>query len=172
MISKATLNDAATLVQLVNSAYRGENSKKGWTTEADLLDGQRTDEAAIIDLIKKPDAALLKYEAPGGALQACVYLEKQQEKLYLGMLTVAPHLQKSGLGKKLLQAAEAYSREQHCKTIIMTVISVRKELIQWYERQGYHLTGETKPFPHDDPRFGIPKQPLEFVVLKKYLYAL
>jgi ribosomal protein S18 acetylase RimI-like enzyme len=172
MISKATLNDAAVLVQLVNSAYRGEKSKQGWTTEADLLDGQRTDEAAIIDQLKKPGAVLLKYEAPGGALQACVYLEKQRDNLYLGMLTVAPHLQNSGLGKQLLQAAEAYGREQHCSTIVMTVISERHELIRWYERQGYHLTGESKPFPHGDPRFGIPKQSLMFVVLQKNLYDL
>jgi ribosomal protein S18 acetylase RimI-like enzyme len=170
MISKATLNDAAALVQLVNSAYRGEASKHGWTTEADLLDGQRTDQTAMIDLLKKPETALLKYEAPSGILQACVYLEKQHEKLYLGMLTVLPQLQNSGLGKKLLQAAEAYGREQHCTTIVMTVISVRHELIRWYERQGHQLTGEIKPFPHGDIRFGISRQPLEFVVLQKNLF--
>ena len=169
MISKATQNDVAALVQLVNSAYRGESSKNGWTTEADLLDGQRTDDAAILDVWKKPNTALLKYEAPDGALLACVYLEKQWETLYLGMLTVAPHLQNSGLGKKLLLAAEAYGREQHCKMIEMTVISVRHELIRWYERRGYHATGKTKPFPHGDVRFGIPKQPLEFAVLQKNL---
>lgn len=169
MISKAIAADAAALVGLINGAYRGEGSKRGWTTEADLLDGQRTDEAAVTDLIAKPGAVLLKAEGTDGTLQGCVYLEKQQDTLYLGMLTVAPHLQNGGIGKQLLQAAEAYAHDQQCATIVMTVISVRHQLIRWYERHGYRPTGVTKPFPHGDPRFGIPRQPLEFVVLEKRL---
>src|SRR6476620_8475815 len=169
MISKATIKDVAALTSLINSAYRGEGSKKGWTTEADLLDGQRTDEAAVAELIATPGAALLKYENADGLLQGCVYLEKQKEQLYLGMLTVTPHLQNSGIGKQLLYAAEAYARQQNCTAVVMSVISVRHELIHWYERHGYQKTGATKPFPHDDPRFGIPKQQLEFLILEKSL---
>lgn len=169
MIAKASPNDVQALTQLINSAYRGESSKRGWTTEADFLDGQRTDEAAVLDLIQKPGAALLKFEATVGTLQGCVYLEKQDSNLYLGMLTVAPHLQNSGIGKQLLQAAEAYAREQNCTMVVMSVISVRQKLIAWYERHGYSKTGATKPFPHGDVRFGIPKQPLEFVILEKQL---
>lgn len=169
MISKATVTDAPALTTLINCAYRGESSKQGWTTEADLLDGQRTDVAAVTDLLAKPDATLLKYENSHGVLQGCVYLEKRSNEMYLGMLTVAPHLQNSGIGKKLLQGAEAYACEQGCTTVVMSVISVRDELIAWYERHGYHKTGATKPFPHTDPRFGIPKQPLEFLILEKAL---
>lgn len=169
MILNATPADAAALTHLINSAYRGDASKKGWTTEADLLDGQRTDEAAVTDLITKPNAVILKYETAENGLQGCAYVEKEKAQLYLGMLTVAPHLQNSGIGKQLLQAAEAYAQEQRCTAVVMTVISVRHELIQWYERKGYKSTGETKPFPHADPRFGIPRQPLEFIVLEKRL---
>lgn len=169
MISKANPADAVSLTRLINNAYRGETSKQGWTTEADLLEGIRTAEAAIIDLIENPHSALLKCEAADGSLQGCVYLEIQKEQLYLGMLTVAPQLQNGGIGKQLLQAAEAYAREHHCIAIVMSVISVRYELIQWYERHDYQKTGATKPFPHTDPRFGIPQQPLEFLILEKPL---
>jgi ribosomal protein S18 acetylase RimI-like enzyme len=168
MISKATITDAAALTRLVNSGYRGEVSKQGWTTEADLLGGIRTDEAAINDMIRKPGSVILKYES-GGELRGCVNLEKQNEKLYLGMLTVAPHLQNNGLGKLLLRAAEAYARDQQCTAIVMSVISVRHELIRWYERHGYRQTGASKSFPMDDQRFGIPKQHLEFLILEKQL---
>lgn len=169
MIAKATPADTAALTRLINSAYRGEASKKGWTTEADLLGGQRTDEPAVAELLATPNAVILKYQPAAGALHGCVYLKTENNQLYLGMLTVAPHLQNSGIGKQLLQAAEAYAQEQHCTAIVMTVISARHELIRWYERKGYTITGETKPFPHSDPRFGIPKQPLEFIVLEKRL---
>jgi ribosomal protein S18 acetylase RimI-like enzyme len=85
------------------------------------------------------------------------------------MLTVSPALQNSGIGKQLLQAAEAYARTQQCTSVVMSVISVRHELIQWYERHGYKKTGATKPFPADDRRFGIPKQFLEFSIMEKPL---
>jgi ribosomal protein S18 acetylase RimI-like enzyme len=168
MISRATLLDIPELVELVNSAYRGEASRKGWTTEADLLDGElRTDDHSMKALIGKPGAIILKFQN-GQAVTGCVYLEKQQQNLYLGMLSVSPAAQAQGIGKKLLGAAEHYGKEQHCQKIVMNVISLRHELIDWYERHGYKKNGQTKPFPKDN-RFGIAKQPLEFVVLEKQL---
>jgi ribosomal protein S18 acetylase RimI-like enzyme len=167
-ITPATKEDVPQLVKLVNSAYRGESSKQGWTTEADLLDGIRVDENSLTDLVEEPDTTLLKYTNAHGNLTGCVYLHKQGTDMYLGMLTVSPREQANGIGKKLLRAAENFALEQGCTAIEMTVISVRHELINWYERQGYQPTGETKPFP-DDPRFGIPKQPLSFIVMKKTL---
>ncbi|MFZ6001241.1 MAG: GNAT family N-acetyltransferase [Bacteroidota bacterium] len=167
-IRPATKDDAETLDQLVNSAYRGDSSRQGWTTEADLLDGTRTDAVAIRDLIGKPGTTLLKY-VDAGQLLGCVELRAENRKLYLGMLTVRPHLQGKGIGKELLKAAEAEARKQNCHTIFMTVISVRKELIDWYVRHGYRPTGETKPFAFTDPRFGQPKMKLEFIVLEKKL---
>jgi ribosomal protein S18 acetylase RimI-like enzyme len=168
MITKATIADAHELDQLVNSAYRGDSSRQGWTTEADLLEGTRTDAAAIKELIETPGTTLLKY-LEDGAIIACVELKNQGGKLYLGMLTVKPSIQGRGIGKKLLKAAEEEAITQQCTSIFMTVISVRRELIDWYVRHGYQLTGERKPFAFNDPRFGQPKTKLEFVVLEKKL---
>ena len=170
MITKAVVADAAELNVLVNSAYRGESSRQGWTTEADLLDGTRIDAAAIEELIQTPAITILKY-MEGKEILACVELKKENEKLYLGMLTVKPNLQGKGIGKILLKAAEEEARNQKCNSIFMTVISVRQELIDWYVRHGFNATGEKKPFAFNDPRFGQPKRPLEFIVLEKQLSA-
>jgi GNAT superfamily N-acetyltransferase len=167
-ILPATPGDVPQIVKLVNSAYRGESSKKGWTTEADLLDGVRTDEDSLLEMMKKPGAAFLKYVDENSRINGSVYLQKQQDKLYLGMLTVAPDIQAKGIGKQLLKASEDYALSVNCSSVMMTVISVRKELISWYERHGYKDTGKTEPFP-TDVKFGIPKQQLEFIVMEKTL---
>lgn len=168
MISKADQKDIDALATLVNSAYRGEHAKKGWTTEADLIDGTRTDAAALSDVLKKPGTVILKYQREG-AIVGCVELRINDGKLYLGMLTVEPGLQGGGIGKEMLRAAEDYARDQKCRSVYMTVITIRKELIDWYKRHGYVDTGERKPFAFNDPRFGLPKQKLEFLVLEKQL---
>ncbi len=168
MITKAVVEDAPELNTLVNSAYRGDSSRQGWTTEADLLDGTRIDANGIAELIQTQGTTLLKY-VEAGEILGCVELKKNEGKLYLGMLTVRPNLQGKGIGKELLKAAEAEGKKQSCASIFMTVISVRKELIDWYVRHGYQLTGEHKPFAFTDPRFGQPKMKLEFVVLEKKL---
>lgn len=166
-IKPAVEADIPALNVLINSAYRGESSKKGWTAEADLLGGIRTDENALLAMLQNPDATILVYKETGQLL-GCVYLELKDNDLYLGMLTVSPDAQANGIGKQLMAAAEQMAINKHCRAITMTVISVRHELIAWYERRGYRQTGETKPFPND-PAFGLPKQPLEFVVLEKVL---
>ena len=168
-ITFVTEQDIPSLNNLVNSAYRGESSKKGWTTEADLLDGIRTDPDSLKKLINQPDSVILKYVEDSGLIKGCVYLQQKNSQLYLGMLTVSPDLQGKGIGKKLLEAAEFHASKLGCTSIIMTVISVRQELIAWYQRHGYNLTGATEPFP-TDPKFGSPKQPLVFLVLEKLLH--
>ena len=167
-ISKAAQQDIPGLVTLINSAYRGEPSKKGWTTEADLLDGIRTDENSLTRIMAKENAALLKFCNEANVLTGCVFLEKKNNKMYLGMLTVAPTEQAKGIGKKLLVASEDHARNHNCSAMQMKVISVRDELISWYERHGYYKTGKTAPFIADSP-FQFPKQPLEFIVLEKKL---
>ncbi len=166
MIDPASEKDIPVLNILINSAYRGEGSKQGWTTEADLLGGIRTDEASLKELMQQPNAVILKYEEENKIL-GCVYLKQEDNKIYLGMLTVAPQLQNKGIGKILLAAAEEEARKRNCIAIFMSVISIRTELINWYKKRGYYDTGKTKPFPENDPRFGIPKQPLEFIILEK-----
>ena len=165
-IRPAGTADGAALVSLVNSAYRGEGSKKGWTTEADLLDGTRTDETNIIELMNDANAIILKCANEEDKIIGSVYLQEQNGKLYLGMLSVSPDLQGTGIGKRLMAAADEYARRNNCKSIFITVISVRHELIEWYERHGYRKTGERKAFPIGE-KFGIQKQPLELIVLEK-----
>jgi ribosomal protein S18 acetylase RimI-like enzyme len=167
-ITALQIADTEELIKLVNSAYRGDSSKKGWTTEADLLDGIRTDESAIRSQLERPGASMLVAKNSTNQLLGCVYLQAQGFHLYLGMLTVAPDLQGGGLGKQLLAAGEAYGRSIGCSSVVMTVIDVRHELIDWYKRRGYNPTGEIKPFP-SDPSFGIPKQPLQFMIMEKRL---
>jgi len=167
MISKAIMSDVSELNILVNSAYRGESSKQGWTTEADLLDGIRIDESRLTTMIVSTDSEILKYTDDQNRILGCVHLEKHDEKLYLGMLTVSPELQGKGIGKELLIAAEQEARVANCKAIYMTVIDGRTELIDWYLRHGFSATGERKPFPSGDPRFGLPKKDLEFIVMEK-----
>ena len=166
-ISPATDQDISELNWLVNRAYRGESSRKGWTTEADLLSGLRTDEEALRTMLQNPNVMILTYKE-SGQLLGCVYLEKKGDDLYLGMLTVSPDAQANGIGKQLLSASEQIAVNQHCRAVTMTVISQRHELIAWYNRRGYQPTGETQPFP-DDPRFGLPTQPLEFIVMEKLI---
>ncbi len=166
MISKASMHDCHDLEMLVNSAYRGESSKKGWTTEADLLGGVRTTAASLQKLLEDPSAVIMKYTDDNLQIQGCIYLQIKKDKLYLGMLTVSPTLQDKGIGKQLLYFAETYAQENKCIAIMMTVIYSRTELIAWYSRHGYQPTGETEPFP-TDPAFGLPKQPLYFIVMEK-----
>ena len=168
MIKPALESDIAALNMLVNSAYRGESSKAGWTTEADLLGGIRTDEAGLKALMQAPGAFILKY-FENDSILGCVYLKEEDHKLYLGMLTVAPTFQNKGIGKMLLAATEEEAHKRNCTAIFMSVISIRTELIHWYKKHGYYDTGITKPFPVNDPSFGIPKQPLEFIILEKKL---
>ena len=166
-IIPATPADIPALVKLVNSAYRGEGSKAGWTTEADLLDGIRTDEEDLAGLLGKEENTILKATENDGII-GCVYLQKKDTAMYLGMLTVNPQLQAKGIGRQLMTAAEGYARRQQCTSMEMTVITVRHELIAWYNKHGYHATGATKPFP-TGVKIGVPKQPIEFMVMSKRL---
>lgn len=172
---EAGAGDVPALVALVNSAYRGEPSRAGWTTEADLLDGQRTDVATLAEEMMSGPVELVVAERAlcDGELQAvgCFRLEPRgQGDGYLGMITVRPDLQGSGLGKALIAEAERLGRERGWASLEMTVIAQRDELLEFYRRRGYEPTGEREPFPVEDERFGVPKvDGLEFVVLRKQL---
>jgi len=166
MITKATLEDVSALNKLINSAYRGETSKKGWTTEANLLEGKRTTDAELTEIIQDKKNTILKF-TENNQIIGCVLLIEKEDQLYLGMLTVLPELQNSGIGKKLLQQAEIHASALGLSKIVMTVISVREELISWYKRNGYVDTGAREPFPVGDVHVPISNQPLEFIVLEK-----
>jgi ribosomal protein S18 acetylase RimI-like enzyme len=168
LFSAAGPADVQALANLVNSAHRGETSRKGWTTDADFLEGIRSDVNQISQMINEKDATIIKCNASNGTLLGCVYLQMQGVQLYLGMLSVSPDIQARGIGKQLMNYSEQYALCKGCSRIVMTVITLRHELIAWYERRGYVKTPEVKPFP-DDPNLGIPKQKLEFVVMEKIL---
>lgn len=164
----AAAADVPVIVALVESAYRGDSGRRGWTTESELLDGRRTDEAAVAALVDRPHSCILLAEREGRLL-ASAHVERQGESGYFGMFAVDPALQGGGLGKAMLAEAERLAREQwHCRAMRMTVIEQRPELIAWYQRRGYRRTGEYQPFPYGDERFGIPRRAdLRFEVLAK-----
>jgi len=162
----------AALVTLIESAYRGDSSRAGWTTEADLLDGQRTDAEEMTAAAADPDGVLLVAEDPAGRLLGCCRLQRRGELGYFGTFAVAPAGQGAGVGGRLLGAAEDHATAWGVRAVEMTVLRQRADLIAWYERRGYRRTGATRPFPYGDQRFGVPRVPdLEFVVLEKPLRA-
>ncbi|MEU9119035.1 GNAT family N-acetyltransferase [Streptomyces sp. NPDC048506] len=162
--------DIPGLVELIESAYRGDASRAGWTTEADLLEGQRTDPDGVAAVVRNQDGRLLVAERDG-ELIACCQIEHRGDHAYFGMFAVRPALQGGGLGKVIIAEAERTAQEiWGAREMRMTVIKQREELIAWYERRGYRRTGELSPFPYGDERFGIPQRAdLEFELLVKPL---
>lgn len=166
----ATEADVPDLVALIEAAYRGESSRAGWTTEADLLGGRRTDPESVAAVVGDAAGRMLLAQVDG-VLVACCQLENRDDHAYFGMFAVDPARQGGGLGKDVLAEAERLAREEwDAKEMHMTVISARAELIAWYVRRGYARTGVTSPFPYGDERFGLPKRDdLEFELLVKKL---
>ncbi len=169
--------DLAEVSDLVNAAYRGEGGQAGWTSEVGMVDGQRTTAAALQEDLAVSDAVSILVLRDAKEILACVRLERTagirgQHICHIGMLAVRPGAQDRGLGRIMLQRAEAECLAMGALVARMTVVSVRRSLIAWYERHGYRRTGETEPFPYEDARFGAPLRPdLEFVVLEKPLAA-
>lgn len=168
----ASVDDVPALLALVTSAYRGDASRVGWTTEADLLDGNRIDPEVLREDIERPRSRVVLAERDMKLL-ACAHIADVEGAGYFGMFSVEPAIQGGGVGRLLLAEAERQVREDWgLNTMRMTVIDVREELIAWYERRGYARTGIKKPFPYGDVRFGIPKRAdLRFEVLEKRLVA-
>jgi GNAT superfamily N-acetyltransferase len=162
----AVYSDISALNILINQSYRGESAKKGWTSEADLIQGLRTDPTALTELLDDPHGAILMMYQ-NNELRGCVHLLKSGEILKLGMLTVSPLHQGKGLGDLILKHSEDYAHQVGATLIEMCVISKRLEVISYYERRGYRFTGETRPFPSHDPRNGTPLYPLVFNVMTK-----
>lgn len=172
-LAVASPADVADVVALVESAFRGEASRAGWTTEADLLDGRRTGPDEIEAILADPDQRILLLRDSRGRLQASIVVGRHGDDAWFGMLSVVPGMQGAGIGRRVLEAAEDWVvATWGARRMSMKVIAQRHELIAWYERRGYRLTGETAPFFYGDERFGLPRRPdLSFVVLDKELGA-
>lgn len=166
----ANAADVPALVDLVTSAYRGDRSRAGWTTEADFLDGNRIDPEVLLADIARPQSRVLVMDNDEGLL-ACAHVAIEDGAGYFGMFSVQPAMQGAGIGKTMLAEAERIVRDEWCvSTMRMTVIDIRDSLIAFYERRGYRRTGVFKPFPYGDTRFGIPlRDDLRFEVLEKTL---
>lgn len=158
------------LLDLVHSAYRGDRSRVGWTTEADLLDGQRTDADTLAADLANPNLTVLYALDEGGPLACAAVTDRGDGLGYFGMFAVRPAAQGARVGSALLAAAEDHARGFGAVRMELTVLVQRTELIAWYARRGYSPTGETQPFPYGDERFGLPRRPdLGFVVLAAQL---
>jgi len=164
-LAKITQEDIPALINLVNSAYRGEASRAGWTTEADLLDGTRIDDESLTADFLDPQVVILKL-TEGTILKGAVQLKREGATIHMGMLSVLPTEQSRGFGKKLVLAAEDYALAQGLVAIKIAVLSTRVELIAWYERLGFILVPGRFPFDFES-KFGIPRFPLEFIVMEK-----
>jgi ribosomal protein S18 acetylase RimI-like enzyme len=172
-LAPAELSDLHAIAALMNAAFRGAASDRNWSVESGYIVGERTNEGLLRDEVDDGARFLLAKDEGTRSLLGCVSLRVLSPGAwYLGSLTVDPMLQNSGFGRKLLHAAEEYAVQHGARTIEMTVVHVRDSLISWYERRGYSLTGERRPFPYGDDRFGTPtREDLEFVVLEKRLAA-
>lgn len=191
LFSPARLNDAACISKLVNMAYRGEFSKEGWTTEADLLGGQRVDTDMIETIIREENGSIMIVQFVEGctdqtlfcaqlekvtkynksSIIACVNIENTEAGMYFGMLSIHPELQRFGFGRFLINAVEKIAKEKGYSKVKMSVIEQRLELIAYYQRRGYHLTGAHFPLvAYEDSRYGIPKRPdLRLLLMEKIL---
>lgn len=152
----ALARDLPALHALIERAYRGDTARQGWTHEADLLNDARTDRATLEAIVDDPQQVLLM-ALEDDVLLGCVNVAKRCDGLaYFGLLCIEPLRQATGLGKELLAAAETYARDVFgCEKAEMTVIEQRCELIRYYERRGYCITGERRdfPIPLDPPYF-------------------
>ena len=161
--------EVARVVRLVESAYRGEASRRGWTTEADLVGGRRTDEVAVGGLVDEPaTTVLVAFDGPA-LVGCCALTDRPGRPARLSMLAVAPDRQGGGVGRALLEAAVRRAGEVlGARAVDLAVLAPRPELRAWYARRGFVETGRTEPFPYGDERFGLPvRDDLVFVVLER-----
>lgn len=165
-VRTATAADVPALLELIHAAYRGEPSRAGWTSEADLLDGSRTNAEILVADLADAMTTYLVLEDAAGLLACCAVTDRGGGTAYFGTFAVRPSAQGSGVGGTLLAAAGDHARAAGAARMEMTVLVQRPELIAWYLRRGYAETGQTRPFPYGDARYGTPRRPdLIFSVL-------
>ena len=181
-LRQAKSDDVDALKQLLDRCYRQD---EGWTNEADLVGGIRITDSELTSVIADPKHYVFLYPQTEtgnregqetGELLGCIAVDMQENtdksRAYIGMFAVHPELQGHGVGHEILQAAETFatrhlqSRDQpSCLT--MSILSHRPELLAYYERRGYKLTGVTMPFPEDGNNGEPKRQDLQLLELEK-----
>lgn len=158
--------DIAQLVKLINAAYRQKNENT-WTTEAEIVMGERISYAQLEQLFKNHNFHLLVAEQ-NNQVVACIGLTFDESSVEIGTFAISPNWQNQGLGKLVLDNAEKYAKDIQfdLKTYVMWVLSVRTELIAFYERRGYIQTGVVEDYPLDAD-VGIPQVDLHLVEMMK-----
>ncbi len=138
--------DAKEITTLVNRAYRPLPQDAGWTHEAGLVAGTRTTAGQVLSLFRERSVVLLL--CVGQRIVACVHVQGDPPGACIGMLATDPQLQARGLGKQMLLHAEQYARKHFGASVFrMSILSSRPELLAFYERRGYALTGEVEGYP-------------------------
>lgn len=179
VVQPASLEDADEIALLVNQAYRGESSRQGWTTEADILEGLRTNAQEVRAIMQAPNSVILAARQSQGqalpnpqAIAGSVHIERDENEVSIGMFVIQPAMQGQGLGKQLLSAAEEYAlRHWKIKKACMWVITQRTELIAFYERRGYVKTGIERAFPVNPAMWQPKATGLKLARLEKELHA-
>jgi GNAT superfamily N-acetyltransferase len=144
----ATPADAQDIAGLVNRAYRPPSHCAGWTHESHLIRGERTTTSQVRELLQAPCAVLLLCHE--STVVACVLVKRLPVAgcASIGMLATEPTLQNQGLGKQMLTDAEAYaSLNFQADSFQISLLSKRPELLAFYQRRGYQLTGEVSDYP-------------------------
>jgi GNAT superfamily N-acetyltransferase len=154
LIRIAGPDDLEAIRDLIEAAYRGSESLTGWTSEGDIIDGERLSREQLADVLADPATLMLVSETTDGVITGCASISRKVHGAEFGKFAVRPALQNAGAGKRILAACEnAFAREWGGGLMTMTVIRGRSELIAFYERRGYRATGESLPLAkvHDTP---------------------
>jgi len=171
IIRPAQAQDADVISALVNRAYRGDSSRAGWTTEADLLDGKRTTTDDVLALLNRQDVVMLTgWVDETLMVTLCAEWHAEEQVAHLGMIAVEPTAQNRGYGKQMILAAEQLAVAcWRARASQMAVVSVRQTLIAFYQRLGYQATGELKPFPHLPEMWQAKVENMQLMTLQKAL---
>jgi len=164
----ATLADVPRVAALIEIAYRGEVAATGWTNEAAILKGLRSSPREVERLVRAADSRFV-LALGGDVLAGSALIKRHGDGAYFGMFAIDPSRQQQGLGKVIMAQCETAARELWAARYLrLSVISLRHELIGWYERRGFVRTGEHEPFPFNEAP-GALRTDFDLVVLQKPL---
>ncbi|MCH7335175.1 GNAT family N-acetyltransferase [Acinetobacter sp. NIPH 2699] len=166
-IRKAKIDDLEQLVKLINAAYRTQ-SGRSWTTERDFIVGHRITSDQLLGALQQSNFELFVGEAEQDQLLACIGLTYQKDCVEIGTFAIDPSVQNLGYGRKVLDSIEEYITNNYpiVTNLIMYVLDIRTELIAYYERRGYQVTGHIESYPIGAD-VGQPLVPTQLIEMRK-----